>query len=106
MFQKMIMAIIPRQEAENVVEALVSAGYATTFIESRGGFLRQAQYTLYTATESSKVDRVLAVIAEHCYLPADVDLTAVPGTARTSEPLAKLGGAVIFVWDLEQTLTV
>ena len=34
---KMVMAVIPRDEAEHVLDALINAGYSATFMETKGG---------------------------------------------------------------------
>jgi uncharacterized protein YaaQ len=44
---KMVMAIIDREEANRVLEALIAAGYTATFNDSRSGFLRQSKQMLF-----------------------------------------------------------
>ena len=38
---RMVMAVVPRDQASRVMEALIAAGYKATFTDSRGGMLRQ-----------------------------------------------------------------
>ena len=40
--KKMVMAVVPRDQASRVLECLVDAGYSATYMESRGGMLRQS----------------------------------------------------------------
>ena len=101
---KMVMAIVPRDEAGHVLEALVTAGYTATFTDSRSGVLRQAQQMLFIAVEEQDMDQVLTIIRDNCHSQVVVD----PGEPRTpfslgSVPVtAELGGAVVFIWDLDR----
>jgi uncharacterized protein YaaQ len=105
--KKMVMVIVPRDEASRVLEALVSAGYTATFSESRGGALRQAQQTLFIAVDQADLEKVLATIRDSCRTRIEVE----PAEARDLYSLgpvpviAELGGAVVFIWDLDRIET-
>ncbi len=97
---KMVLAVIPRAQGDVVLEALIRAGHTATFSESRGGVLQQAQTMLFIAVAKEDLDKVLGIIHENCHSEIMI------GSAMTS-PLdqqvkAEVGGAVIFVWDLDQ----
>lgn len=102
---KMIMAVISRDQADRVLDKLISAGYGATFTESRGGVLRQAQKMVFIATEDGNVDDVLETIRRSCRSEVEVKeqpaqsgaglLASSPGTT------AEVGYAVVFVWDLD-----
>lgn len=101
---KMVMVVVPRDEARRVLDALISAGFAATFTESRGGMLRQAQYLLFIAVKDEDVERVLRIVDRSCHSEVTVE------SSETEEPAqapvkAELGGAAVFVWDLEQFKT-
>ena len=105
---RMVMALVPRDQVEQVMEALITAGYTATFTEGRSGVLRQAQHMLFIAVETEKLDAVLGIIRENCHTKVKVESgntadsqDAVP-SRRTYATLHKLGGAVVFVWDLER----
>jgi uncharacterized protein YaaQ len=101
---KMVMAVVPRDEAEGVLSALISAGHSATFTESRGGMLRQAQYTLFIGVDEQSLGNVLDIIRESCHSQIRVE----SGDEREEEMIgsrraatsARVGGAVVFVWDL------
>jgi len=101
---KMVMVVVARDEAESVLEALVQASYTATFTESRGGMLREAQVTLFIAIEEGDLAEVLEIIEGSCHshvtVESDQATGVVPPMGKTSR--TKVGGAVVFVWDLEQ----
>jgi uncharacterized protein YaaQ len=102
---KMVMAVVPRDDSECVLQALVSAGHTATFVESRGGVLRQEKKMLFIAVQSDALQEVLGIIKESCHCqdqgaPHPVEGRP-PSPERTSTP-TPLGGTVVFVWDLEQ----
>ncbi|MBN1955587.1 MAG: cyclic-di-AMP receptor [Anaerolineae bacterium] len=105
---KMVMAVISRDEADGVLDALVTAGFTATFTESRGGMLRQAQYTLFIATKKRDVDQVLGIIRQNCHTHIRVEASTGESEAFPL-PLShnvsrkeQLGSAVVFVWPLER----
>ncbi len=104
---KMVMAIVPRDEASHVLEALVAAGYTATFTDSRSGVLRQAQQMLFIAVEKQDLEQILTIIRDNCHSQVVVE----PGEPRTPFSLgpvpvtAELGGAVVFIWDLDHFVT-
>jgi len=106
--KKMIMAVIPRDQGSHVLEMLVTAGYPVTFSESRGGVWRQAQYTLYICVEEGRVEDALRIIAENCRAQVEVETSGAVDAAsapHSIQMIAGLGGAVVFVWDVERVET-
>ena len=101
---KMIMAVVPRDEATHVLETLVAAGHTATFCESRGGMLRQAQLMLFIAVEKKDLERVLTIIHDSCHSRVVVESSEprMSFTPSLTPVEAELGGAVVFVWDLER----
>ena len=100
---KMVMAVIPRDEAEHVIDALIDAGYSATFMETKGGMLRQSQYTIYAAFDAGKVDEVCELIKLNCKTDIvldDNDLTKQEILSNSGNQ--KIGGAVVFIWDLDR----
>jgi uncharacterized protein YaaQ len=101
---KMIMAVIPRDEAESVLDALINNGFTATFTDTKGGMLRQSQYTLFTAVDTKDVEKVCSIIEENC--TSDVDLDD-EGLARQElaedSGSTQVGGAIVFIWDLKDT---
>ena len=102
---KMVMAVVPRDDTECVLQALVSAGHTATFSESRGGVLRQEKKVLFIAVQNEDLEQVLAIIQESCHWQdrqaagnsATGSLSLEPGSVRVEQ-----GGTVVFVWDLDR----
>ena len=101
---KMVMAVVQRDEAENVLQALIAAGHTATLVESRGGILRQAWLTLFIAVKKEEVERVLHIIRGSCTSEVIVEAGEPESliAPSLSSGKAKVGGAVIFVWDLDR----
>jgi uncharacterized protein YaaQ len=100
---KMIMAIVPKMEAEAVLDHLVEAGHTATYIESRGWVMRQSQLTLYIAVNEEDVEHVMDIIREHCHSKIRINPVHPSGRDDGGEaPVqADVGGAVIFMWGLD-----
>jgi len=100
------MAVIPHDEAEHVLDALINAGFSATFMETKGGMLRQSQYSLFTAVSTETLDNVLDIIKNNC--KTDIALDEDDLTKQEileNSGAQKLGGAVVFVWDLDRLET-
>jgi uncharacterized protein YaaQ len=102
--EKMIMAVIPRDEAEMVLDAIINNGFTATFAETKGGMLRQSQYTLFSAVKSEDVDRVIEIINKNCLSDVEIDDDGLAQQELAEESgSAKVGGAIIFIWDIKST---
>ena len=101
---KMVMAVVPRDEAGRVIEALVSAGHTASFSDCRGGVLRQAQQMLFIAVEERDLERVLTIIRDNCHSQVVVETSEprTPFSLGSAPVTAELGGAVVFIWNLDR----
>ncbi len=97
-------AVCARGQYNHVLEMLITSGYPVTFAESRGGVWRQAQYTLYTCVDEDAVDDALRIIRENCRAQVEVETNEAART-ESIQAMADLGGAVVFVWDVERMET-
>ena len=104
---KMVMVVVPVNTAERVLDALVNAGHTATYAETRGGMLQQSQYSLFIAVKKEQLNTVLGIIKENCHTRVQMSTrTPGEGTGDSKSPVtAELGGAVVFVWDINQILT-
>ena len=101
---KLIIVIVSESDADGLVDLLVSRNLPATKISSTSGFLRRGNATILVGVEASEVRDVTALVRHKC--PSQTEMLVpplshlVPGTAH--EPVeVRLGGAVIFVLDVE-----
>ncbi len=101
---KMVMVVVAKEEANDVLAALVASGHTATFVESKGGVLRQSSQALFIVVESEDLDAVLDTINCSCQSSVSLDTPsgAGEGAPSPSRQTAPVGGAVVFVWELER----
>lgn len=104
---KMIMAVIPKIEAETVMDQLIRSGYTATFVESRGGVMRQSQLILFIAVEQENVENVMEIIRNNCHSQININppRQSAYDTPGGMPVTADMGGAVIFLWSLDKVQT-
>jgi uncharacterized protein YaaQ len=99
---KLVIAVVQRQDAGELLEALTSQGHRVTRISSEGGFLREGNVTLLIAVEDQAVEPLLRSVREHCYTRTRY-VSPLPPVAESGEfyppvPVeVQVGGATIFV---------
>ena len=103
---KLILAIIQDEDAHEVISALNEAKFQVTRLNTKGGFLRAGNTTLMTGVPAEKVDEALKIIEEnskartqHATLPSAIG--AMHGLLLAPIEV-KVGGATVFVLDVEQ----
>lgn len=107
MKMKMVMAIVPRDGTEQILQALISSGHTATITESRGGMLRQAQQTLFIAVEERDLQTVLDIVQPDLSQAATSMPTEAAGAfgsfaLKSTPAMSLVGGAVVFIWDTER----
>ena len=101
----MVMAVIPRDEGELVLNAIINAGHTATFLETKGGVLRQSQYTLFIVVDDKNLATICQIIQENCKVDMFVSDEESSKEETGSMNSDKLGGAVVFVWKLHRVIT-
>ena len=102
---KLILAIVSNDDSSKVQSELTKNNYSITKLATTGGFLMSGNTTLICGTDDDKVERAIQIIGAHSKKRTQM----VPSTASygvgmyTSFPVeVKVGGATIFVLDVEQ----
>ena len=102
---KLILAIVSNDDSTSVTSALTKQGFQMTRLATTGGFLRAGNTTLIVGTEDEKVDLCIEIIGKESKRRTEI----VPSTASydigryASFPVeVQVGGATIFVMDVEQ----
>jgi uncharacterized protein YaaQ len=90
---KLILAVVPEDQARRIADGLIAAQYRATLISTTGGFWRKGNATLLIGVEDDQVDDVLRRIQAIC-------LERLP-RADTEEACAN-----IFVLDVRQQIRV
>lgn len=104
---KMVISIVHSDDADQLMTALRDGGFSSTKISTTGGFLREGNATILVGAEEDRVPNLLEVIKRNCHtrtqyvnpLPPVME----PGELYMPNPVeVQVGGAVIFVLDVEQ----
>jgi len=104
---KMVMAVVPSSNAEDVLDALINRGYTATYANTKGGMLRQSQFSLFIAVSKEKLDEVLEIIKRSCRTQVEMSTLDSQDEDMMGMPpvVADLGGAITFVWDINRIET-
>ena len=99
---KLIIAIIQDEDASEVISHLNEAKFQVTRLSTKGGFLRAGM----TGVEDEKVEGALKIIEENS--KARTQYATLPSSCGAMHGLilapieVKVGGATVFVLDVEQ----
>lgn len=101
---KMVMAVVPANVAEQLLDALVNHGHTATYAETHGGMLRQSQKSLFIGVKNDLLEEVLAIIKANCHTRVEMSTRGMDESSFDGRPpvTANLGGAVVFIWDIQQ----
>lgn len=103
---KLILAIIQDEDAGEVISHLNEAKFQVTRLATKGGFLRAGNTTLMTGVENEKLELALKIIEENS--KARTQYATLPSACGAMHGLllapieVKVGGATVFVLDVEQ----
>ena len=105
---KLIFAIVQDEDAGRLVSVLMKEGFGVTKLATTGGFLRSGNTTLIIGLDDEKLEGALKIIEKVCKTRNQVinpNLTSMDvsmGMAVTSNLEVSIGGATIFVVNVEQ----
>jgi uncharacterized protein YaaQ len=98
---KLIAAIVQDRDAGRLLDGLMETGFRATKIQTTGGFLRGSSNLILIGVESEEVDQALDVIRSHCQ--SRTQLVHPDDAPYLASPLeVHIGGAIVFVWELER----
>lgn len=104
---KLLISVINSDDTYSLTDALVHEGFRATIISTTGGFLREGNATLLIGAEDESVEDALKVIRANCHARTKEVIPPVP-VAGLQEAGAiqrirvRVGGAVVFIADVEQ----
>jgi uncharacterized protein YaaQ len=104
---KLAVCIVHNRDKGRVTDELVKAGFKFTVIGSTGGFLREGNTTFLIGVEEPELGTLRKVVQANCQsreqlvnvMPFEA---APPGAFIPSPVKVPVGGAVMFVLDVEQ----
>ena len=104
---RLIIAIIQRRDLEDLRQELTQAGFDFTHVASVGGFLMEANDTLFIAIEEKDVEVVLETIRRCChartrYLSPISPMLETGGLFRPAPVEVQVGGAHVFILPVEE----
>jgi uncharacterized protein YaaQ len=102
---KLVTCIIHNRDKNRVTDKLIEAGFKFTIIGSTGGFLREGNTTFLIGTEPSEVDALMVLFKENCCAReqiVNVGSMETPGGLMGAPVKVPVGGAVVFVMDVER----
>ena len=104
---KLIMAVIHEKDQRHVQDSLLENGFQFTNVASTGGFLREGNVTLMIGVDEEQVEQVIDVIRDSCqtreqYVNVMPPTMEPVGTVIPSPVKVMVGGAIIFVLDVER----
>lgn len=106
---KLVVCIVHNRDRGKITEELVKSGFKFTIIGSTGGFLREGNTTFLIGAEAEAIPTIESLIGENCkareqlvnVMPFE---SGAPGAFIPSPVKVPVGGAVVFVLDVEQFL--
>ncbi|MBI5649098.1 MAG: cyclic-di-AMP receptor [Chloroflexi bacterium] len=104
---KSVVAVVQRDDADGLLDALRQNNFQATMTSSTGGFLREGNATIFIGIEDERVDQVLAVIKENCTTRTQfvnpMPPVMEPGELYLAQPVeVQVGGATVFVLAVER----
>jgi len=100
---RLIVAMIQEEDAENAVQALTKLGFVVTRLPSRGGFLKRRNVTLMVGMPSGMEEAVVRALKNSCKQRVEFVNNILPVSALPlPKPVEiKVGGATMFVFEVE-----
>ncbi len=108
---KLIVAIVQDQDIPSLIDDLTEKEFRVTKLSSTGGFLKSGNTTLLIGgVEDQKVDNVIKIIEDNCKtreITTSLLTVSMPGDTYIPYPLeVKVGGATLFILDVEQFIKI
>lgn len=102
---KLVMAIMSRDDASVVMDALTEENFQVTRMASTGGFLKSGNTTLIIGVEDNKTNKVIDIISKYSSRRKQMVTNTAPffPSSLTQTPFeVTTGGAIIFVLNVDR----
>lgn len=102
---KLVMAIMGKDDASVVMDALTEESFQVTKMASTGGFLKAGNTTLIIGVEDNKINKVIDIVSRYSSKRKQLVTNTIPtyfdAVSRTPFEVT-VGGAIIFVLDVDR----
>lgn len=102
---KLVMAIMSKDDASVVMEALTEESFQVTRMASTGGFLKSGNTTLIIGVEDNKVNKVIDIVSRYSSKRKQLVTNTTPTYFESMSRIpfeVTVGGAIIFVLDVDR----
>jgi len=104
---KLVIAVVQQKDHRKVTDGLLEQGYQFTIVASTGGLLREGNVSILVGVESDQVADVIKVIEANSKTREQLVNVFPPtiepiGTCIPSPVKVQVGGATVFVLDVER----
>lgn len=106
---KMVIAIVSNEDSQRLLGALLKNNYKATKLSTTGGFLNAGNTTFLIGCTEEQVENVLKVISDYSHSRKQIvpsSITNELGLFASSPVEVNVGGATIFVVDVEQFMKI
>ncbi|MDD7762026.1 MAG: cyclic-di-AMP receptor [Ezakiella sp.] len=107
---KLVVAIVQDADVNSVVNEMTEKKFRLTKLSSSGGFLKAGNTTLLIGVDDDELKNCLDIIENNCKqreITTSLLTVTMPGDAFIPYPLeVKVGGATVFVLDVEQFVRI
>lgn len=103
---KLLIIVVQDEDVDALLDAIVEIGERATRVVSAGGFLRRTSAVVLSCVPAHRVSAVLAAVERTCHqrttivVPPAVEF----GPIGLSAVEVEIGGAIVFVVDVERRL--
>lgn len=105
---KLVIGIINSDDASDLLSEITKASLQATKLSTSGGFLRAGNVTVLVGVEDNRLDELIAIFEKCCSKRTQTVPTVPPfigeGFVSTAPVQITIGGATIFVIDVEKTI--
>ena len=107
---KLIIAIVNHDDSQKVTRRLTRSGYSVTRLSTTGGFLMRGNTTLLVGVEEPRVSGALDIIREESHsrtqFISPLGDPSIPDFVASAPTEVAVGGATVFVVDVEQFMKI
>ena len=106
---KLVIAVVSNQDANRVQKELIKNHFQATRLATTGSFLKRRNATFLLGTNDDRVPEILDIIEKHSKKRISVVSSTIMseyGSISTLPTQVEVGGATIFILQVEQFLKV